>query len=74
MELEAEIGRLKTLEEAKTEQLLQEINNASGSTRFDGQLFLRIIDHVTMADVITFNFIGGLAMTRELPNNTKGKN
>ena len=71
VELEAEINSMKTAEERQTEELLQAIKSDS-SVGFSGPLFLRIIDHVTMHDAITFHFKGGFDMTREVTWPHKG--
>ena len=73
VELETEIQSMKSAEEHQTEKLLQEINSASDCAKFDGKLFLRIIDHVIMEDDVTFHFIGGLAITREVAWPHKGE-
>lgn len=71
-ELEAEIDSMKSLEERQTEELLQIIRSDS-SVAFSGPLFLRVIDHVTMEEAITFHFIGGLTITREVDWPHRGK-
>ena len=70
-ELEAEINCMKSLEERQTEELLRAIKSDS-SVSFFGPLFLRIIDHVTMAEAITFCFKGGFAMTRVVDSQETG--
>lgn len=71
VELEAEINSSKSLEERQTEELLQAMRSDS-SVVFSGPLFLRIVDHVTMEDAITFHFKGGFTITREVAWPHKG--